>query len=38
MTDKIAKLWANKIKAGDRTIDEVPAKLLDKVKALLEEN
>lgn len=38
MTDKIAKLWADKIKVGDRTIEEVPAKLLDKVKALLEEN
>ena len=31
----IAKLWADAIKEGTRTLEDVPAKLLDKVKALL---
>ena len=31
----IAKLWAKKIIAGERTFDEVPRLLKDKVKEIL---
>ena len=31
----IAELWAKKIIAGDRTFDEVPRLLKDKVKEIL---
>lgn len=31
----VARLWANYVQSGKRTIDQVPAKYLDEVKEIL---
>jgi len=35
---KIAELWAQEIQAGRKTIEDIPAKLQEEVKELLEES
>lgn len=35
---KIAELWAQEIRAGRKTLEDVPAKLANEVEKLLEEN
>lgn len=38
MASKISRLWADKIEMGEKTIDEVPARLKDEVIELLRED
>ena len=38
MASKISRLWADKLEAGLRNFNEVPAKLKDEVRILIDED